>query len=130
MFQQFDPFIRSTLHRVAFAFIDWQYTTLDFQSSGMLPSFTIPLHKSNIHWIPISPFLQYHFCYQSRQSWGFRPFHLLQYCSHFGHPDAICWSFLNLSRYLMVSFILFIHQFLHVLLPRVFDPFTIYNHFP
>ena len=39
------------------------------------------------------------------------PFHLLQYCSHFGCPDAICWSFLNLSRYLMVLFILFIHQF-------------------
>ena len=30
----------------------------------------------------------------------------------------------------MVPFILFIHQFLHVLLPRVFDPFIIYNHFP
>jgi len=30
-------------------------TTLDFQSAGMLPSFTIPLHKSNIHWVPISP---------------------------------------------------------------------------
>ena len=40
------------------------------------------------------------------------PFHFLQYCSHFGHPDAICWSFLNLSRYLMVPFILFIHQYL------------------
>ena len=21
----------------------------------MLPSFTIPLHKSNIHWVPVSP---------------------------------------------------------------------------
>ena len=45
-------------------------------------------------------------------------------------PDAICWSFLNPSRYLMVPCILFIHQFLRVLLPRVFDPFIIYNHFP
>ena len=25
MFQQFDPSVRSTLHRVAFAFVDWQY---------------------------------------------------------------------------------------------------------
>ena len=61
-------------------------TTLDCQSSGMLPSFTIPLHKSNI------PCDLYHFCYQPWQSWGFTSFHLLQYCSHFGHPDAICWS--------------------------------------
>ena len=29
----------------------------------------------------------------------------------------------------MVPFILFIHQFLRVFLPRVFDPFIIYNHF-
>jgi len=49
MFQQFDPSVRSTVHRVAFCFVDWQYDTW-FQSSGMLPSFTKPLHKSNIHW--------------------------------------------------------------------------------
>jgi len=28
---------------------------LDFQSSGMQPTFTIPLHKSNIHCVPVSP---------------------------------------------------------------------------
>ena len=39
----------------------------------------------------------YHFCYQPRQSWGFMPFHLLQCCSHFVHPDTICWSLLSLS---------------------------------
>ena len=27
MFQQFNPSIRSTLHRVTFAFVDWQYHT-------------------------------------------------------------------------------------------------------
>jgi len=27
--------------------------TLDFQSSGMQLSFTMPLHKSNNHWVPI-----------------------------------------------------------------------------
>ena len=27
VFQQFDPYVRSTLHRVAFAFVDWQYHT-------------------------------------------------------------------------------------------------------
>ena len=27
MFQQFDPSVQSTLHRVAFAFVDWQYHT-------------------------------------------------------------------------------------------------------
>ena len=40
------------------------------------------------------------------------------------HPDTICWSLLNLSWYLMVPFIFFIHQFLHVLLPTIFDPFS------
>jgi len=30
-------------------------TTLDFQSCGMLPSFTIPVHKPNINWVPVSP---------------------------------------------------------------------------
>ena len=37
--------------------------------------------------------------------------HLLQYCSHFRNSGAISWSFLNPSWYLMVPFILFIHQF-------------------
>jgi len=27
MFQQLDPSVRSTLHRVAFTFVDWQYHT-------------------------------------------------------------------------------------------------------
>ena len=60
----------------------------------MLLSFTIPLHKSNIHWVPISP-VACHFCYQPRQSWGFMPFHLLQCCSHFVHPDTICLTVLR-----------------------------------
>jgi len=46
-----------------------------------------------------------------------------QCCSNFIDPDAICWSFFNSSWYLMIPFIFFIHQFFHVLLPLIFNPF-------
>jgi len=36
---------------------------------------------------------------------------LFQWCRNFIDPDAICWSFFNSSRYSMIPFILFIHQF-------------------
>ena len=40
-------------------------------------------------------------------------------------PWSVCLRHLpNLSRYLMIPCILFIHLFLHVLLPRIFNPFS------
>jgi len=40
-------------------------------------------------------------------------FHPFQCCSHFRSLDTICWSLFNSSRYHMIPFVLFIHQFLH-----------------
>jgi len=51
-------------------------------------------------------------------------FSFFQCCSNFRDPDAVCWSFFNSSRYPMTPFILFIHQFFHVLHPQIFDPFS------
>ena len=45
MFQQFNSSVRSTLHWIPFPFVIGN-TILDFQSSGIQSSFTIPLHKS------------------------------------------------------------------------------------
>jgi len=53
--------------------------------------------------------------------------------SSFSMPQQLhwswCWSFFNPSRYPMIPFILFIHQLFHVLLPWIFNPFLVNNHF-
>ena len=65
----------------------------------MHPSFTIPLHKSNIHCVPISPVA----CIISATSPDnprvFMPFHLLQYCRHFRNPDAVTAMLKKMKRH-------------------------------
>ena len=75
----------------------------------MQPSFTIPLHKSNIHSVPLSPWLV-SFLLLALISLGpyvlsVSSFWMLQ---QLHRSWCICWSFFNSSRYSVIPFILFV----------------------
>ena len=61
MFQQFDPSVRSTLDRVAYAFVDWQYNTwiLDF-CNGIVKEGSIPEDWKSSVVLPIYKGKGYH----------------------------------------------------------------------
>jgi len=94
----------------------------------MQPSFTILLHKCDIHWVPISPVA----CIISATN----PDNLGLCVFIFFNAAATSLILMqsagvsfNSSRYSMIPLILFIHQLFHVFLPWIFNPFLIYNHF-